>query len=147
VIKGLEESTEDLSVSSRPNALVLFNPALVLTPLVDRPENKKQNDLRERLGAEPKEVSPVEHVTSGAPPTLILHGKADTTVPYRTAEMFTEAMEKAGNRCELAGYADQQHGFFNYGRSDNKYYQETVQRMDDFLVSLGYLKARAKKVE
>jgi hypothetical protein len=32
-------------------------------------------------------------------------------------------MQAAGNRCQLVGYADQQHGFFNHGRGDNKYYR------------------------
>jgi len=43
-------------------------------------------------------------------------------------------MKKAGNRCELAGYEGQAHGFFNSAR-----YAETLAEADKFLVSLGYL--------
>ncbi len=48
-------------------------------------------------------------------------------------------MAAAGNRCELVGYPGQGHGFFNPFREDQSAYQDTVRRMDDFLVSLGWL--------
>mgnify|MGYP003530007239 CR=1 FL=1 len=71
---------------------------------------------------------------AGLPPTLILHGRADTTVPFASAEAFAAAMKKAGNRCELVGYEGQPHGFFNAVKFD-----ETLADADKFLVSLGYL--------
>jgi predicted esterase len=43
---------------------------------------------KEKFGCEPAEISPIHHVKKGAPPTIIFHGKADTTVPYATAEKF-----------------------------------------------------------
>jgi acetyl esterase len=145
VIKGLDETSEDPEISSVPNALVLFNPALVLASIDgSSPINEaRAGELQKRMGTEPKNVSPYHHVSAGAPATLILHGKADSTVPFRTVEAFAKAMTAAGNRCELIGYPDQQHGFFNHGRGDNKYYQQTVAEMDKFLVSLGYLSDKA----
>jgi acetyl esterase len=146
VIDGLEESGEDTSISSVPNALVLFNPALVLAPVegIDQvaPARKNRGDFAARMGTDPEKLSPYHHVKKGAPPTIIFHGKADSTVPYASAEAFARAMERAGNRCTLAGYEGQAHGFFNYGRGGSEYYTQTVQAMDEFLVSLGYLKAR-----
>ncbi|MGE3776463.1 MAG: alpha/beta hydrolase [Pirellulaceae bacterium] len=141
VIDGLDEPDEDLAISSRPSALVLFNPALVLAEI----EGAKPVDadriaqLSQRMGTEPRALSPYHHVRSGAPPAIIFHGKADSTVPFATAEAFTAAMTKAGSRCELVGYDGQQHGFFNYGRSGNEYYQQTLTAMDEFLTSLDYL--------
>lgn len=142
VISGLDEPTEDAAISSRPNALVLFNPALVLESVDGLPtvNEKRAGEIRERFGIAGKEISPYHHVSSGAPPTIIFHGKADSTVPYRTAELFTDSMKKAGNRCELVGFDGQQHGFFNFGRGDNSYYRQTTRQMDEFLTSLGYLK-------
>lgn len=141
VITGLDESDAENQISSRPNALVLFNPALVLAPIKGTPPlaESRVAELRDRMGIEPKELSPYHHVVGGAPPTLILHGEADTTVPYSTAAAFTQAMQKVGNRCELVGYPGVQHGFFNFGRGDKAYYQRTTRRMDEFLASLGYL--------
>ena len=62
------------------------------------------------------------------------HGRDDTTVPYLTSELFAEKMKEKGNRCELVGYPGQTHGFFNSGRADNKYFIDTVRKMDAFLV-------------
>ncbi len=126
VIKGLDASGEDLSVSSHPNALVLFNPATDVAKLVDR------------LGERAMEASPLQHVEKGNPPTIVFHGKGDTTVAYETAEMFCKAMEEAGNGCELIGYQGRTHGFFNYSRSRVDYVS-TVWYMDRFLAKLGYL--------
>ncbi len=132
VIEGLEEPGEDPSISSKPNALVLFNPALSLTgdgALSSRPEF---------AGVDPASVSPASHVSKGAPPTVIFHGKADNTVPYSTVEAYTKKSQSAGNRCELVGYDGQTHGFFN-NRPGNPFYGETLRAAEKFLVSLGYL--------
>lgn len=143
VIEGLDEAGEDASISSVPNALVLFNPALVLAAVEGMgevaPAKKNRADFADRMGTDPVKLSPYHHVKKGAPSTIIFHGKADSTVPYASAEAFAKAMEKAGNRCTLAGYEGQAHGFFNYGRGDGEYYKKTVRAMDEFLASLGYL--------
>jgi acetyl esterase len=119
VITGFEEPGEDLTISSRPNALALFNPVVVLTSIDDRPplDQAKLAELPERMGTNPKSLSPVQHVTKGAPPTILFHGRADETVPYWTAESFRDAMTAAGNRCELVGFEGEGHGFFNLGKS------------------------------
>ena len=44
-------------------------------------------------------------------------------------------MKSLGVRSELHLYADQAHGFFNRGDS----FVDTVEKMDLFLISLGYL--------
>lgn len=137
VVEGFDEESEDRAVSSVPNAMLLFNPALVLAPT-----GALTLDLTDRMGVEAAKLSPFHQVRPGAPPALVLHGKADTTVPYATAELFAEAMKKAGNRAELEGYEGQGHGFFNHGRGGNHLYLATVQRMDDFLRSLGWLEAK-----
>jgi acetyl esterase/lipase len=146
VIVGFDESSEDTKISSRPNAMVLFNPALVLANIDNRsPINPRQADnLSERMGVPAEKLSPYHHVAGGAPPTVIFHGQADTTVKFWSAEAFTTAMKKAGNRCELHGYEGQQHGFFNYGRGGNKAYKSTIRELDKFLVSLNYLEGEPR---
>jgi len=137
-LPGLDTAKDDKSVSCLPNALVLFNPATVLTTFPGLDLKGFGADLdKEKFGCEPTEISPIHHVKKGVPPTIIFHGKADTTVPYTTVEKFTEVMKAAGNRCELIGYEGQPHSFFNKSK-----YAETLAAADDFLVSLGYLPAK-----
>ena len=141
-LPGLDETGEDTRVSAVPDAAVLFNPALVLAPMEGLPlEGFGTRVPEERLGTKPENLSPAHHVKRGAPPMIVFHGKADTTVPYVTAEAFARVMKAAGNRCELVGYDGQPHGFFNFGRKDGKY-TETLTAMDAFLVSLGWLPAK-----
>ena len=138
-IAEFDEPGEDRSVSSVPNAMVLFNPALVLAPLAGKDFGGFGAKVPAALlGTEAVKISPAHHVKAGVPPTIIFHGRADTTVPFATAEAFADAMKAAGNRCELVGFDGQQHGFFNDRPGGNRYYTETVRRMDEFLTSLGY---------
>lgn len=142
-LSGHDESGEAARVSSVPDALVLFNPVLITAPLpgFSDAEAERFERLRARLGAEPESMSPYHNVRPNLPPTIIFHGENDKTVPYQSAEMFTEAMTAAGNRCELVGYPNQGHGFFNAHREDKSAYRDTRRRMDDFLVSLAWLEA------
>jgi acetyl esterase len=137
-LPGLDPAQDDKSVSCIPDALVLFNPATVLAPFPGLDLKGFGAGLdKARFGCEPTEISPIHHVKKGTPPTIIFHGKADTTVPYTTVEKFAEVMKATGNRCELVGYEGQPHGFFNKAK-----YAETLAETDAFLVSLGYLPAK-----
>jgi len=126
VFDTFAEAGEDTTVSAKPNALVLFNPA------VDTSQNRLFGD-RGRDG------SPLHHLRNGLPPTLILHGKADMTVPYAQVDQFCSDAQALGNQCRLVGYDGAPHGFFNPRRGDDKWYRETLLEADRFLTSLGYL--------
>ncbi len=140
LIPGLDETTGDTQISSRPDALVLFNPAAVLAPVPGLPNGRSPADMEKRMGLPLEQISPYHHIAKGAPPTVIFHGQADTTVPYSTVEAFAKRMAEFGNRCDLHGFEGENHGFFNYGRGGNKAFQDTLAKTDAFLVSLGYLK-------
>ena len=120
----------------RPNAMILFNPACTLAPIEGLQPPKGVGPKARRFGVEPEEVSPAHHIGPHTPPTLILHGKADTTVPYVTVVAFDSAMKKAGRPCKLIGYEGAGHGFFNSGDS----YAKTLAEADAFLVGLGWIK-------
>ena len=147
IIPGLDDPAEDASISSRANALVLFNPAVVTAamPASERMTLGAVSNLPELEGIDRTAVSPWHHIAPGNPPTIIFHGRADTTVPYATVEAFTRKMLAAGNRCELVGFDGAVHGFFNYRAAGNKEYDETLQRADKFLTSLGYLRSPGTK--
>ncbi len=141
VIDGFEPEGDNSKISSRPNAMILYNPALVLAPFGDdNPALKsREAELSERMGVAAKALSPIHHVQASEPPTIIFHGEADTTVPFATARDFTTVMKKAGNRCELKAYPGAGHGFFNAGRAGNKAFLSTLNETDEFLKSLGWL--------
>jgi acetyl esterase/lipase len=140
-VQGFEEAGEDHAVSSRPNAMVCFNPALDVTRNAWGDINRGKG-LEQKFGGadKAKALSPQQNIRKNLPPALILHGEEDPTVPFTQAVAFTKAMVAAGNRCELAGYQGQKHGFFNYGRAEM--FITTVIRTDQFLASLGYLEGK-----
>ena len=151
----ITELEEDSDVSSVPNAMALFNPAVILAPLEGFAPGERSAELfktvAERTGVDPRVISPIHHVRKGLPPTIIFHGKADPTVPYATVEEFTHLMQKAGNRCELKGFAEAPHGFFNPPRGKDaerrdradQWHRRTTRQLDEFLQSLGWLKGPA----
>ncbi len=121
----------------RPNAMILFNPACTLAPIADwQPPGATAGLSTERLGVEAQVLSPAHHIGPHTPPTLILHGKADTTVPYASVVAFERAMKQADRPCKLVGYEGAGHGFFNR----NEDFAKTLAEADGFLVDLGWLK-------
>lgn len=142
-ISEFDEPGEDKKVSATPNALVLFNPALVLAPMdgVNLDKSFGARVPEERLGTKPEHISPAHQVTAQGPPAIIFHGRADTTVPFVTAEAFAAKMKAVGNRCELIGYDGQPHGFFN----KEPFRAQTLEETDKFLTSLGWLKDVPKR--
>jgi len=145
VIPGFDDSAQPTPVSSVPNALVLFNPALMLAPIegvaLDDQRARRLRLLATRTGVKPERISPIHHIRAGLPPTIIFHGDQDTTVPHASVKAYAQLAQGAGNRCELATYPGYGHGFFNFGRGGNpgEAYRLTVHRMHRFLQSLGYL--------
>ena len=152
LFSGFDAAGEDLTVSTAANALVLFNPALVLAPVDGMPasspsDQKRMETMKALFGVKDLSalvaLSPFHHLRSGLPPTLILHGQADTSVPFGNSELFAGKMKELGNRCELAGYAGQEHGFFNLPRAGGEYFRLTLKEVDRFLQSIGYLPGSA----
>lgn len=133
----LDEPTEDQTISSRPNALVLFNPAVSFRSKSDDAAAQKQLQLPSRLGTEPRNLSPIEHISAQTPPTLIMIGTKDFLIEGNRD--FVQAMKAADCRCELDLYEGREHGFFNFGRQQTKDFLATTASMDRFLASLGYL--------
>jgi len=123
IIKNVNEDTDNMSVSSVPFALILFNPVV---------DTGKRGYGQTKMQGHEFDISPVHHISSGVPPTLIMHGKADTTVPYENVVRFKQVMKQAGNECVLKCYKNQTHGFFNYGKNP-KCFKKTLRRTEKFL--------------
>jgi len=130
LIDGYNEDTDDLSVSSIPNALLLFNPVI---------DNGPGGYGYERVGDAYKSFSPLHNIKKGAPPTLFFLGTNDVLISVETAEYYKTVMTKVKSTCELHLYEGAGHGFFNYRNFE--YYTNTITKTDNFLQSLGYLKS------
>ena len=134
-VPGLEEAGEDRAVSPVPDAMLLFNPVYD-----NGPKGYGHSRVKDRY----KEISPMHNIRKGMPPTIVLLGTRDKLIPVATAKAFKAKMDAVGSRSELRLYEGAKHGFFN-ARSFKKgaaaeNYVKTVQEMDRFLASLGWLK-------
>ncbi len=130
--EGFNETGEDLAVSCRPNALVLFNPVI---------DNGPDGYGHTRVKSYWESFSPLHNIGSSnppPPPTLFMLGTKDSLIPVATGQKYKERMEAAGARCDLALYPDQPHGFFNI--KNEVYHKKTSVEMDRFLTSIGFLK-------
>lgn len=54
---------------------------------------------------------PVRHVSTDYPPTLLLHGDADSDVPYEQSQLMASALAAAGVPHQLLAITDGEHGF------------------------------------
>lgn len=127
LVDGLDDPKDDLKVSCKPDALVLFNPVF---------NNGPGEWGHERVGKRYRDFSPAHHVKKGAPPTIVFLGEKDDLIPVKVAKDFQADMKKAGSRCDTHLYPGASHGFFNAA----PYYEKTVIESDKFLTSLGWLK-------
>jgi acetyl esterase len=121
------EDTDDLKISTVPSALVL------LFPVIDTSAEGYGNA---RIGERWKELSPAHNVRPGLPPTIIFHGTADPTTPFKGAQSFHDAMLKAGNRSELVIHEGGDHGYL---MRTQPLFDECLAKTDTFLKSLNLL--------
>lgn len=133
-----EVAGEEPRVSARPDALILFN------PVVDYEEFAGWREVQEAFlwrftglaqdAALRGRISPVAHVDASPPPTLQFFGSEDDLVPQ--GRRYAAAIEAMGGRSEIFVAEGVDHGFFNR----SPWFERTLRRADEFLVSLGYLR-------
>jgi acetyl esterase/lipase len=128
--EGFDAKDVDSSISCKPSALVLFNPALNLTDGKRTIIDAAGKDIT-------REFSPTLFVKKGTPPTILFFGTADALLAH--GDEFLQKSIGLGNRCELYTAADMGHGFFNR----SPWCEATAHKADEFLASLGYLKGPA----
>ncbi len=58
-----------------------------------------------------KKISPINHVSSDDPPTLIIHGDADKLVPIQQAELIVAKLKDAGVEAKLVVKPGASHGW------------------------------------
>jgi len=127
LVQGLDDTNDDLTVSCKPDALVLFNPVFN-----NGPGQYGYNRVGERF----MEFSPAHHVTKDASPTIVFLGDSDRLIPVSVVKDFEADMKKAGVRCDTHIYPKAGHGFFN----KEPFFTPTLIEADKFLASLGWIK-------
>ncbi len=121
----VDKGTEDLS--SRPNALALFNPVL------------GYSESRWRFSDGFGKYSPYMNLHDSSVPTFIVHGKDDSVVPYLHAKKYCEKVNNLNGYCELHGYEGAEHAFFNVNKHQGMYYRDTTSKLIKFLQKNNYL--------
>lgn len=134
LVPGLDDPADDLKVSPKGNALVLFNPVF---------NNGPGQWGHARVGARYREFSPAHHVTKDAPPAIVFLGDKDALIPVSVLEDFKAKMQVAGVRCDTKVFPGAAHGFFNKDAEGIPGFSATLAAADRFLVSLGWLPAKA----
>jgi acetyl esterase/lipase len=123
----VNEETDDLAVSCRPDAMIL------LFPVID---TSAEGYGQAKIGERWRELSPVHHVRAGLPPTLTFHGTGDTVTPFAGAKGFHEAMLAAGNKSVLDVNEGGKHGYLMFEES---LYEDTLTKAAAFLTRHGFL--------
>lgn len=125
---GFEAPGEDTSVSSQPNALVVFDPVTSVEILLPA--------FTEKMGMEPNEsrrLIPMLNLDAGLPPTFFCYSDRDWLKPGLDA--FAEETKRRGMLVTLELVCGQPHGFMKV----TPWNELSVELVDRFLVSLKYL--------
>jgi acetyl esterase/lipase len=106
-LDGINDRADDTRVSTRPVALVLLNPALQFDA------SPKVREVVAHGRASKLNLAPYDHLKPGHPPTLILHGTDDTTVPMQSVRDYAAKVRELGGDCTVVEFQGEAHGFFN----------------------------------
>lgn len=126
IAESVEADGDDLSISTIPQAMVLFNPVLSF-------ENEQ---MIKRLGDNKhlaRKISPTAHLDKKSPPALILFGTSDRLKVF--GDDYWKKAEEIGARADKYLAEGQPHGFFNR----SPWRERTLIAADKFLASLGFL--------
>lgn len=119
-----------------PNALIIFGAGM---DGVDIMQRRYPEILDQAI-----EISPLHNIKKGLPSTLWMCGTKEDNpaIPsglYVQNKLFVERMVESGNEIHFEEYEGMEHGFFKYGRHDNKYFHQTNARMAAFLGGMGFI--------
>ena len=79
------------------------------------PYARKLNPItdEEKITQLGREISPINHVSTDDPPTLLIHGDKDWLVPIQQSEMMIEKLKQAGVEAQLITKPGADHGWAN----------------------------------
>ncbi len=117
---------ENLSISSRPNLLVLFNPVLNTVALGEKYGMSE-------IG---RKISPNHYLSKDVPPAIIFFGAQDQL--NEGGKEYIAKAKDLGLEAQMYMAPGQGHGFFNR----SPWQERTTFLMDEFLAAHGYLQGK-----
>lgn len=136
MIAGFDDPGDDLKVSAKPQAIILYN-----SVIDNGPGGYGYRRVQDRY----MEFSPIHNIRPGVPPVLFLLGSEDKLIPVSTGELFKRKMDEVGVRCDLHIFEGMPHSFFHPRYGGKEGYQKALDATLDFLVSLGWIDRRENK--
>jgi acetyl esterase len=124
---GPDAADDELSISPKPCALVLFNPAqgIAMDSRIEAADAEKAGLL--------KLLSALDIPQKTQPPAIFFFGAGDKLLA--ASRTFCQQALGLGARCQLWTADGMSHGFFNR----QPWHDATLRQADEFLTSLGYL--------
>lgn len=137
LIDAHDEPGEDRSISVRPDSLILFNPIVDTTLPGGWDVARFGGPAEKRVAPRSAEFSPMGFVRPGLPPTLVLHGDADTVTPIEGSRRFVARMREAGNQATLVELHARNHAFIVPGFGDAEAVRLSHEAIATFLKANG----------
>lgn len=129
MVDDLDEPREELSISSRPNALILTSAVYDLNDDVWFAGMLESSELIDI-------ITPLTQIQQDLPPMLIFHGTEDVeSSPFHACEQFVQEMRQVGNTIYFYPIQDKGHFLWQY----SEYWQVVGPAQTEFIQMLGYL--------
>ena len=132
------DTLSDSRINTSPNALLLTSPGTHARGWF--------TELLNGAKINPMDYSPLEHVKSGLPPTIILQGRDDTVTPLNDVQLFYNKMITHGNYCEIWIYDKVGHLFTptylgdnGWPQPDKEVQKQADERADEFLKKFDFI--------
>jgi acetyl esterase/lipase len=129
LVTAFDAESDDKSISAKPNAMVLFNPAMNIATLFKQRASGNSPITLDTAEA----ITPNNFLSKDTPPAILFFGTADDL--KAGGDEYVKKATALGLRAEMWTAAGMPHGFFN----KEPWMQVTAKKMDEFLISLGYL--------
>lgn len=123
---SVETDGDDLSISTMPQAMLLFNPVLSFM----------HGGLASRVNGDTEiaaKISPLSHVKPDTPPSIVMYGTNDRLKAF--GDLWSAKAKELGFRADKYTAEGGKHGFFK----QSPWLERTMIAADEFLASLGYL--------
>lgn len=133
MIDEYNEKSDNLSISCRPDAILLFSACV---NAVEGWCDRLLAARRDKIWS----ISPAHNIKSGMPPMIEFHGVYDDQVPVWTVQFFANDMKKAGNYFELHTYEGRRHYLGEGNPKYSRYFDDDILKItDDFLRKYNFL--------